>query len=220
MLKCCTDHHDRVPPVCYWHRNTVMPVCVRHTPAPPHQHDIAMAPYARVSLVLSALVLAGCGLSVVPISEVADAPVDTSLVGVWRDLDPESTAEFLVLKWDENNYYVELWIEPELPADEIGRFRAYTSVVEGTNFLNLQYLAESEEDRVYSFLTYARNSDGTLHVGELNDVADQKIDDFTSSADLRAFVRANVDNDQFYGPVSLWAKVGDDRQDTYPEQRQ
>lgn len=174
-------------------------------------HYNTMSPYARVCLVLSALILAGCGSSAVPISEVGDAPVDNSLVGVWRDLDPENSTEFLVLKWDEKSYYVEVRMEPGLPGDEIERFRAYTSVVEGTNFLNLLYLAESEEDRTYSFLTYVLNSDGTLRIGELNDVADQNIDDFTSSTDLRAFVRANVDNDQFYGPVSLWAKVDDNR---------
>lgn len=180
----------------------------------------AMSPNARICLVFSALILAGCGSSIVPISEVGDVPVDNSLVGVWRDLDPESSAEFLVLKWDEKNYYVELRMEPGLPEDEIERFRAYTSVVEGTNFLNLLYLAESEEDRLYSFLTYALSSDDTLRIGELNDVADQNLSDFTSSTDLRAFVRANVDNDQFYGPVSLWAKVGDDKQDSSHEQRQ
>ena len=184
------------------------------------KHYNAMSPNARVCLVLSALILAGCGSSAVPISEVGDAPVDNSLVGVWRELDPESSAEFLVLKWDEKNYYVEVRMEPGAPVDEIERFRAYTSVVEGTNFLNLLYLAESEEDRTYSFLTYALNSDGTLRIGELNDIADQNISDFTSSTDLRAFVRANVDNEQFHGAVSLWAKVGGDKQDSSHEQRQ
>ena len=157
--------------------------------------------FFSLSVVFLALMWIGCG-SKVPISDAADAVAVHDLVGQWELVVPaHENGQMLVLKFDEHTYYIELREPGTAPFDDDTiRLRAYITEVDGKAFINAQNIdALDEEERTYFFYTYTLDPNGLLTVTELQDVDDQKIDDFETSETLRAFIEQNLHNDALYG---------------------
>ena len=162
-----------------------------------------------LSLALVALFWMGCG-SPVPISDATDALMVPELVGQWQTVTPATEdGQMLVLKYDAQTYYVELREAGTEPFDgDTIRLRVYITEVEGKPFINAQNIDSLDgEDRVYFFYTYNLSPDGLLTLTELQDVGDQKIDEFETSEALHAFIQQNLFNDALYGDEMTLMKV-------------
>ena len=160
-----------------------------------------LAPLA--SLCLISLMLAGCPLaSHQPLSDPTQARIDRSLLGQWVMKDPETGEEhtLTILAFDEHAMVALL---PADPGPGTDAYRLFVTTVGSETFLNAQELGTTETDWTLVHYTV----DGTRLV--LSPVDDTLFSDrsFSTPAELRAFVQANLGNPRLY------AAEGETRQD-------
>lgn len=151
------------------------------------------------SLLAIALALTACYSSPVPVAEPdPNTPVDTALLGYWRQIDADggSTAEFLVLHFAGPEYYVEFNDDKE-----VGRMRAYATIIDGVGFANLQTLQSAR--REYGIYRYSLDGSGTLTLQGLR----ERTPKFNRSADLHAYLKAHHTDSTIYDDAARFRKV-------------
>ena len=158
----------------------------------------------KVSLILTVfLLLAGCYDSEVPMAPVNKAVFDAKLIGKWKaiDLEDDAAAKMVVLNFNDREYFIKhtLWEKKDWSIrSEVYPCRAYTIMVDGASFCNVQYIFSNEKDkRVFMFFRYSFTKDGILTWQWVsNELIKKKI---KSSKDLYKFIKKNMNNEKLYG---------------------
>lgn len=175
--------------------------------------------------------LPGCGpSSPVPLAAVERAPLDTALVGLWVPAHDSSASPLLVLAFNEREYLVEelppgshvvrpghgcdsagsldagSGFAPLMQAVLLNRRRAYTTVVDGATFWNLQDLVELPDERGFRFARFRRSAAGELRVRSVMRLPAPE--QLTSSQTLLAWLQAHAAEDSIYAsPEMVYRKV-------------
>jgi hypothetical protein len=158
----------------------------------------------KVSLVLTIfLLLTGCYDSEVPMAPVEEAVFDSKLLGRWKaiNLEDDAAAKMVILNFNDREYFIKhrLWEKRDWSVrSEVYMCRAYTIMVDGVAFCNVQYISSNEKGkRSFMFFRYSFSKDGILSWQWVsNDLIKKKI---KSSKDLYTFIKKNMDNDKLYG---------------------
>jgi len=158
----------------------------------------------KVSLVvLFFLLLAGCYDSEVPLAPVNEAVFDTKLIGRWKavGLEDDAAAKMVIINFNDREYFIKhkLWEKRDWSVrSEVYLCRAYTIMVDGAAFCNVQYISSNEkEKRPFMFFRYSFSKDGILTWRWVsNDLIKKKI---KSSNELYKFIKKNMNNEKLYG---------------------
>jgi len=149
------------------------------------------------------LLLAGCYDSEVPLAPVNEAVFDAKLIGRWKAIGLEhgEAAKMVVLNFNDREYFIRhnLWEKRDWSVrSEVYLCRAYTIMVDGVAFCNVQYISSNEKHkRSFMFFKYSFSKDGILTWRWVsNDLIKKKI---MSSKDLYKFIKKNMDNEKLYG---------------------
>jgi hypothetical protein len=161
----------------------------------------------------SLFLLAGCPYeSPHPLSDPDAATLDRALVGVWRSTDPETGTVMTLtfLPWNDRELVASTQEpDPSAGSGKLTMFRAFVTVIDGERFLNLLELG-TESGPAWSFARCEISEDRmTLRL-----VDDLLFEDrgFSSSEDLREFVRGFLSDPRLYGdpedpqPGSIWIR--------------
>lgn len=166
-------------------------------------------------LMITLPLLWGCTGSKVPLSSSEGARIDQRLVGVWESVDPEE-GEFgrvLILQFNEHEYYAEYCSEMEggeaqaketdstdalkAPAEELPdayRLRFFSTPVADAMFANVQCI--DCDDRSYLLFRYEISGDSLVTIREVSEEVYES--EFDTSEALHAFVRDNLEREEFY----------------------
>jgi hypothetical protein len=166
----------------------------------------------KVSLVLAILLLlGGCYDSEVPMAPVKDAVFDAKLIGRWKaiDIEDDAAAKMMILKFNDKEYFIKhkVWEKKDWSVSaEVYLCRAYTIMVNGVAFCNVQYISSNEKNkRPFMFFRYSFSKDGVLTWQWIsNDLIKTKIK--TSKA-LYEFIKKNMNNDKLYGKPLKFKKL-------------
>ena len=158
----------------------------------------------RFSLLLTLfLFLAGCYDSEVPMAPVKDAVFDAKLIGRWKavGLEHDEAAKMVILNFNDREYFIQhkLWEKKDWSIrSEVYLCWAYTIMVDGVAFCNVQYISSDEkEKRPFMFFRYSFSKDGILTWRWVsNDLIKKKI---KSSKALYTFIKKNKNNEKLYG---------------------
>lgn len=143
----------------------------------------------------AALLAAGCNTSAVPIADVTAADFDSALVGVWAgNIESAVPDTLIILEFRRPEYYIE--VVPQDGKEERMRTRGFISVVDAARFMNVKEL--SPKPAGYTFYNFDVRND-TLVVRLLTDASTK----FTSSADLRGYLEANLKSPALYEEQTL-----------------
>jgi len=120
----------------------------------------------KVSLVLTIfLFLTGCYDSEVPMAPVRDAVFDAKLIGKWKQIDTkdDETSHMVILNFNDREYFVRFKLMEKKDwsvSAEVYLCRAYTIMVDGVAFCNVQYISSNEKDkRPFIFFRYSISKD-------------------------------------------------------------
>ena len=162
------------------------------------RHTASLPLLATMALVAcEGIVIKDCA-SQFPLGDSADAIFYMEMVGVWecQELEehPDEASVLHILRFSDTEYLIKALDEEEGASWHL---RAYVTVVDDVPFLNVQSIDTTEaRDRGYSFL---RLDGVTVDRLLMRFVSwDQTAGSFGSSAEIREFIRANIDNDEIY----------------------
>jgi len=166
----------------------------------------------KFSMVLAILLsLGGCYDSEVPMASVKDAVFDAKLIGKWKaiGLKDGEAAKMIILNFNDREYLVKhkIWEKTDRSVrSEVYPCRAYTVMVDGASFCNVQYISSIEKDkRPFMFFRYSFSKDGILTWRWIsNDLIKTKIK--TSEA-LYKFIKKNMNNEKLYGKPLKFRKL-------------
>jgi len=156
----------------------------------------------KVSLVLTIiLLLAGCYDSEVPMAPVRDAIFDAKLIGKWKQIDTkdDETSHMVILNFNDSEYFVRFETMEKRNwsvSTDVYLCRAYTILVDGVAFCNVQYISSNKKDkRPFMFFRYFLSKDGILTWRWIkNDLIKTKI---KTSKELYKFIKKNMNNEEF-----------------------
>jgi len=139
-------------------------------------------------LSLLSILFMGCPYT----SEVAiDNPsvkIEPKMLGQWESKNSE-TDKYSVTKADDYTYNIE-----KKSSSSITHYKAYESVLNGTKFLNLW--EDSASTKTFYLYKYELSGSGAKIT--LKGITDNITEKFTSSADLKKFILANMGLSFFY----------------------
>jgi hypothetical protein len=146
----------------------------------------SVSPWASVA-VCAATVLASC-YSQSPLDPSPQAPLDPKLLGTWRCVSPDpvtpevATAAFTVGPVTKDREYLLTWGTPKEEADS---YRAFTSVLGDSTFLNVHPLEEDQYSG-WAFLHYSFLRANVLYVEFVSDEPFKEKESTASAAAARA----------------------------------
>ncbi len=166
----------------------------------------------KVSLVLTIfLFLTGCYDSEVPMAPVRDAVFDAKLIGKWKQIDTkdDETSHMVILNFNDREYFVRFKLMEKKDwsvSAEVYLCRAYTIMVDGVAFFNVQYISSNEKDkRPFMFFRYSISKDGILTWRWINNnLIKTKI---KASKELYVFIKKNMNNEKLYGKPLKFKKL-------------
>ncbi len=166
----------------------------------------------KATLVIAVLlIIAGCYESKVPMAPVKDAVFDAKLIGRWKaiGLKNNEVAKIVILKFNDREYFVKhkVWEKKDWSVSaEVYLCRAYTIMVDGVAFCNVQYISSNEKDkRPFMFFKYSFSKDGILTWRLIsNDLIKTKI---KTSKELYEFIKKNMNNEKLYGKPLKFKKL-------------
>ena len=166
----------------------------------------------KVSLVLTIfLFLTGCYDSEVPMAPVRDAVFDAKLIGKWKQIDTkdDETSHMVILNFNDREYFVRFKLMEKKDwsvSAEVYLCRAYTTMVDGVAFFNVQYISSNEKDkRPFMFFRYSISKDGILTWRWINNnLIKTKI---KASKELYVFIKKNMNNEKLYGKPLKFKKL-------------
>jgi len=166
----------------------------------------------KVSLVPTIfLFLTGCYDSEVPMAPVRDAVFDAKLIGKWKQIDTkdDETSHMVILNFNDREYFVRFKLMEKKDwsvSAEVYLCRAYTIMVDGVAFFNVQYISSNEKDkRPFMFFRYSISKDGILTWRWINNnLIKTKI---KASKELYVFIKKNMNNEKLYGKPLKFKKL-------------
>ena len=166
----------------------------------------------KATMVMAVLfIIAGCYDSEVPMAPVKDAVFDAKLIGRWKaiNLEDEAAAKMVILKFNDREYFVKhkIWEKKDWSVSaDVYLCRAYTIMVDGVAFCNVQYISSKEKDkRPFMFFKYSFSKDGILTWRWIsNDLIKTKI---KTSKELYGFIKKNMNNEKLYGKPLKFKKL-------------
>jgi hypothetical protein len=145
-------------------------------------------------LVVLTLALCGCPFtSPTPLSDPGSARPDPNLVGYWRTQDPE-TGEWNALSILPFNDHEMVGFAPDGTGGKIDAFRVFPTTIGVESFLNFRQLGGDDEGWYFARYQIEGNR---LRLKIVDDGLFEKRQ-FSSSADLREFVRQNLSDPLLY----------------------
>lgn len=159
--------------------------------------------YGIIFIFLSLLLL-GCPLdSKFPLGDSRSAKIDERYIGKWvvTELGLSSKETMRVLLFNENEYYIETRVINE---EHAGRFRAYITVIDNVQILNVQDIEENKSKREYSFLKVSLGADNILTLWVLE--SNRWNHEFNSKEELYQYVQSNINNDELYKKLTSFKR--------------
>ena len=152
----------------------------------------------HVILLMLMTAVSACYESPVPLGPSDAVPVSTELAGTWNQIDvpgDEDAAQLVVLPFNEYEYYLEFSCDSTTCDDpEVLRLRAFTTLVDGVPFANVQLI--EEDQRNYIFFRYELSDGETLSLrGVGGNLLSEK---FATPEALYEFVEEHLDQEELY----------------------
>lgn len=148
-------------------------------------------------ILVTAILFLVCGCpyeSDVPLSRIEDARIDKELLGKWLYRNAEQNDSGMIMISMFNEHELVIVIREDGKEDD-DFYRAFSSVVDGEGFLNVQEISTSSKKRKWTFVNYAVAGD-SLSVRIVEDrLFKGKIH---SSEALHAFVKNHLKNPNLY----------------------
>ena len=145
--------------------------------------------------------------STVPLGKSSKAEIDQALLGAWKNTTEGEQFTMIIEQFNDHELLI-MGIEDGKVQQEA--MRAFVTVIKDEQFLNIQEIDESYDERGWSFIKYTISGD-TLMAWIVDDALFTK--PFTSSRALHSFVKKNLHNKNLYGddtPMIL-KRVEDER---------
>ncbi|MBW1821558.1 MAG: hypothetical protein JRI92_07300 [Deltaproteobacteria bacterium] len=166
----------------------------------------------KATMVMAILfIIAGCYDSEVPMAPVRDAVFDAKLIGKWKQIDTkdDETSHMVILNFNDREYFVRFKLMEKKDwsvSAEVYLCRAYTIMVDGVAFCNVQYISSNEKDkRPFMFFRYSISKDGILTWRWINNnLIKTKI---KTSKELYVFIKKNRNNEKLYGKPLKFKKL-------------
>ena len=166
----------------------------------------------KATMVMTVLfIITGCYESKVPMAPAKDAVFDAKLIGRWKaiDLEDDVAAKIVILKFNDREYFVKhkVFEKRNLSVSaDVYLCRAYTIMVDGVAFCNVQYISSHEKDkRPFMFFRYSFSKDGILTWRWISDdLIKTKI---KTSEELYKFIKKNMNNKKLYGKSLKFKKL-------------
>lgn len=166
----------------------------------------------KATIVMAVLfIMAGCYDSEVPMAPVKDAVFDAKLIGRWEaiDLEDDAAARMVILNFNDREYFVKHKVREKRNwsvSDDVYLCRAYTIMVDGVAFCNVQYISSNEKNkRPFMFFKYSFSKDGILTWRWIsNDLIKTKI---KTSKELYEFIKKNMNSEKLYGKPLKFKKL-------------
>jgi hypothetical protein len=130
----------------------------------------------------------------VPLTRNEEARIDMELVGDWlyRSANPNESGTITISPFNEHEFLIVIRDEGK---DSRDYFRAFSSIIDGDKFLNVQEIRPSSERRSWTFVNYSV-SQGKLTYRIVGDKLFKE--KFTSSAALSSFIKAHLKDKELY----------------------
>ena len=166
----------------------------------------------KATMVMAILfIIAGCYDSEVPMAPVRDAVFDAKLIGGWKQIDTkdDETSHMVILNFNDREYFVRFKLMEKKDwsvSAEVYLCRAYTIMVDGVAFCNVQYISSNKKDkRPFMSFRYSFSKDGILTWRWIsNDLIKTKI---KTSKELYGFIKKNMNNEKLYGKPLKFKKL-------------
>ncbi len=150
-------------------------------------------------LALGILLLTGCPYSSdVAIDKTPDVKIDQNLLGAWQPSGFDSSSVYTVTKADDYHYLIK---KESTTGNEttITKYNAFLSDINGNTFINLWADDDSQAPKYY-FYKLGWSSDKKQLI--LYEVTDNIRETFTSSDDLKKFIKDNSKYSFFFNKDS------------------
>ncbi|NNM95169.1 MAG: hypothetical protein HKL88_06875 [Bacteroidia bacterium] len=144
---------------------------------------------------LISMLFMGCPYgSDVPIDKTPSVKIDANLIGVWSPTGFDSTSTYTVSKTDDYNYLIK---KESTTGNEttVTKYKAFLSDAGGKTFINIWADDDSQTPKYYFYRLgwSADNKQLTMY-----EVTDNIKEAFTSSDDLKKFIKDNCSLSFFY----------------------
>lgn len=176
-------------------------------PSPNPSRRRARADLTPIAIIVASAFVLSCYESETPLSPPGEVGRDPKLLGTWHCVpdepdDPESEdasehATLRVTPVDDSQYVAE-WHED----DEVLRYRAHGSKVEGGVLLNVRELDSGTDAGGWVFLRYGFDSDGRLRLGVVRNDSVQG----DAEAEQLDFIRKHASESSLYEPFAVCSK--------------
>lgn len=154
----------------------------------------------RFIFILIPIFMIGCPLvSKYPLGESRSAPMDQRYIGKWVTAESTDKQYLLILPFNENEYLIEV-----VNDDDIERYRAYLTIIDNVNILNLQVITDKKNkivqisEREYLFIKISLSDNDVLTLWNIENNGFKK--DY-SKEELFQYVQKNIRNDNVYEMV-------------------
>jgi len=153
----------------------------------------------RFIFILIPIFMIGCPLvSKYPLGESRNAPMDQRYIGKWDGMEStDNDKEYLlILPFNENEYLIEGFNDKN-----IERYRAYLTIIDNVDILNLQAITVKEKqivpisEREYIYLKIFLSDNNVLTLWNIENKGLKK--DHTRE-ELFQYVQKNIGNDNVY----------------------
>jgi hypothetical protein len=146
-----------------------------------------------VFCLLLILLLCGCPYeSEIPLGKISKAEIDTGLIGKWQHTEEGESFTMIIQQFNDYELLIMGIEDGEVQQDVM---RAFVTVIKNEQFLNLQEIEESYDERGWYFVKYSI-SGATLMAWSVDDALFTK--PLTSSRALYRFVKQNLQNKALY----------------------
>lgn len=142
--------------------------------------------------------LYGCPYdSIVPLCDPAKGKVDQDLTGKWIKEEKNERGALII---DQFNGQELILLVVEDGGKKVERMRAFTTVIDGEKFLNVQAIKDNYDKRTWMFVNYTVSGD----VMSFNIVEDSIFKSKLKNSDeLFAFIKKNLKNKDMYDEDGL-----------------
>ena len=130
--------------------------------------------------------------SEIPLSKSSKAKIDQALIGEWRHTAEGEPFTMIIQQFNDHELLIMGIEDGEVQHEAM---RAFVTVIKDEQFLNLQEIEDSYDERVWSFVKYSV-SGNTLMAWTVDEELFTK--PFTSSRSLYKFIKQNLQNKALY----------------------
>lgn len=145
-----------------------------------------------ILMIFAVLLFSGCPYtSEVAIDSTPELKIDEKLLGKWESKSSTDT-EYKVSKADDKTYLIE---KKSKESTDATRYIGFLSEVNGIRFLNIYEDIETATKAWYFYKVDLTGSAARITLSEITENIDEE---FHESAQLKEFIKKNMDNSFFY----------------------